>query len=483
MFVPGPSAGTPRHTTRGNIFGNTARLVAVVGGDMGAIPGSIDTTRQPPMTVPLRHFVVALAFLIAGTALGLGLVVDAFPGRRLVHIHLLLAGWVCITIMGAMTQFVPVWSGATLHSRRLANLQLGLVSGGLVGFAVAVLLGRMEWVFPFGVVMLAGFWTFVYNLGRTLATVDGFDVTERHFAVALAFFVVLTALGALLALNFAAPVFGRLGVTHAGVLGAHATVAVFGAVLTTIYGALYQLGTMFTRTELRGLDHRLRDVETVGHPLGVVGLGAGRLLEAAVLARLGGLLLLGGALAFGVVLARKLSEMQVERTPMHTRYAVVVTALVLWAVLSVPAWARDPLAREHLFGAPGSVHLLFLGVVGFVVLGTLYHIIPFIIWVHTYSDRLGFEDVPMIDDLYDERLAAVDATLLVWGTVLLVGSDWFDASVTAAAGMLLFLGVVVFTANMVLVLHRHGPHSLDRVLLGSLSPRRSVGNPDEPVEE
>jgi hypothetical protein len=453
---------------------------------MGAIPGSIDTDQQLPMTIPLRHFVVGLGFLIAGSILGIGVAVDAISGLgRLAHVHLLLAGWVCITIMGAMTQFVPVWSGATLYSRRLANVQLGLVVVGLVGFASAFVLVELRWLTVFGLLMLGGFWTFVYNIARTIATVEKLDVTERHFAVALAFFVVLTTLGVLLAIDFTTPVFSGVGVTHTGVLTAHATLAVFGAVLTTIYGALYQLGTMFTQTELHGIDHRLRTLEEIGHPVGVVVLSLGRLFEAVPIARVGGVLLLVAAMSFSIVLLRKLYEMRVERTPMHTRYLTVAVALWLWAVISIPAWISAPTAREHLFGAAGSVHLLFLGVIGFVVLGTLYHIIPFIVWVHRYSDKLGFEDVPMIDDLYDDRLAAIDGSLILLGVILLVGADILSSipAVAAAGGVSITLGVIVFTANMLLVLRRHSHHSLDRVILGSLTPRESIEPTDKTVNE
>jgi len=139
------------------------------------------------MTVPLRHFVVGLAFLVAGIGVGIGLHLNAVPGLgRLAHLHLLLAGWICITIMGAMTQFVPVWSGATLHSRRLANVQLGLVVAGLTGFVVAFLRVETAWLIPFATLMLVGFWAFAYNIIRTLATVGEYDVTERHFLGALA---------------------------------------------------------------------------------------------------------------------------------------------------------------------------------------------------------------------------------------------------------------------------------------------------------
>ncbi|WP_209543988.1 hypothetical protein [Halorubrum trapanicum] len=439
------------------------------------------------MTVPLRHFLVGLTLLGAALLVGIGLVVDGVPGLGgLVHVHLFLVGWVCVTIMGAMTQFVPVWSGTTLHSRRLASVQLALVGGGLVGFAAALALGRLSWLAGFGALMLAGFWTFVYNVGRTLATVEEFDVTERHFAVALAFFVVLTGLGVLLAADLGSGFLAGLGVSHTGVRGAHVTLAVFGAVLTTVYGALYQLGTMFTQTELRGVDHRLRAVEEVGHPVGAVALAAGRLVESAALARGGAVLILLAALAFAVVLARRLSEMRVERTPMHTRYAVVALALPAWVATAAPAWLRSPTAPDHVLGGPGSAPLLLLGVIGFVILGTLYHIVPFIVWVHRYSDRVGFEAVPMVDDLYDDRLAAADGALLFLGTALLVGADLAAGAsgatlaggspeIALAGTSLVTLGVAVFAANALLVIRRHGPGTLARVALGRFAPRRAVG--------
>jgi hypothetical protein len=454
---------------------------------MGALPGNVETDRQPPMTIPLRHFLVGFVFLLAGVLVGFATVADAVAGlHTLAHVHLLLAGWICITIMGAMTQFVPVWSGVTLHSRRLASVQLTLVAVGVAGFATALVLNALPWLVPFGGLMLAGFWAFVYNVGRTLARIDGYDVTERHFLLSLGFFAVLTPLGLLLAVDFTTPVFAGGQVGRADVVAAHATIAVFGAVLTTVYGALYQLGTMFTQTELHGVDEYLRTVEELGHPLGVGLLAVGRAADVTFLGQAGAVAVLGAALAFSAILGRRLSEMQVAWRPMHTRYAVVVSALAAWALLTVPAWLRAPTAPEHLLGATGAVHLLVLGAVGFVVLGTLYHVVPFVVWVNQYGDRLGLEDVPMIDDLYDDRIAATDATLLVSGTAVLVASAWVRSPATPrfVGGVLVGLGVVAFGANMLSVIRHHSPHSLGRILLGSLDPRRRPPTSGEPpVEE
>ncbi|MGB9956551.1 hypothetical protein ACOZ4B_09205 [Haloferax prahovense] len=430
---------------------------------MSAIPADIDTARQPPMTIPLRHFVVALGFLAAAVGLRVGLAVGVAPGAaRLAHVHLLVAGWVCVTIMGAMTQFVPVWSGVDLYSRRLATVQLWAVGVGLVGLAGCFLLGAFALLPVFGAVALLGFWTFAYNIARTLSRLDGFDVTERHFGLAIGALVVVTALGFLLAVDFTRPLFAGVGATHGTVRATHVTLAVFGVVVTTVVGALYQLATMFTQTKLRGVDVWLRRGEEVGYPLGVVALAGGRLVSDPTLARVGGALVALSLLGIAAILARRLVESSVDWTPMLTRYAVAAVALAGWAVLTLPAWLAAPLAGDRLFGAPGTDSLFLLGFVGFVVLGTLYHVVPFIVWVHRYSDRLGLEPVPMLDDLYSTRLARLDFGLVGSGVVAVIAHDLAGLSSAAetAGWTLVLIGIAVFAANLLRVIWLHSPQSL-----------------------
>ncbi len=428
---------------------------------MSAVPADLDTGVGPPTAVPLRHFLAGLGFLLAGAVLGVLVAADAAGGgfAPLAHVHLLLVGWVCLTVLGAMTQFVPVWSGVRLHSRRLADLQLGLVAAGLAGFVVALLAGATDWLPVFGLAMLAGFWTFAYNLGRTLSRARPLDVTERHFAFALASFVALTPLGLTLAADYAGPSWAWLSlpVGYSRVLAAHATLGVFGVVLATVVGALYQLATMFTATDLDALDRRIRVIEERAYPAGVVLLVGGRLVGSAPLARVGGLLLAGSLLGVAVVLARRIAATRVERGPMLRRYAVVAVALAGWSVVAGLAWLADPLAPDTTLGPRWSIHLLALGVVGFVLLGTLYHVVPFLVWVERYSDRIGLESVPTVDELYDGRAAAVDLAATLVGSALVVLAEALSLPtlVTVAGGALVALGLLVFCANLVLVVHRH----------------------------
>jgi len=445
---------------------------------MSALAADLDTDQQPPMTVPLRHFVVGMGFLFAGTLVGAAQAANVAVGQSLLaHVHLLLVGWVCITIMGAMTQFVPVWTGVQLHSKRLARWELWLVTVGLLGFAFGLLTVAFALLPVFGAVMLVGFWVFVYNIGRSLARVTAYDVTSYHFLLALGFFLLVTALGLLLAVTLTSPLLPVGSFTTSHVLAAHATLAVFGAVGTTVLGAVYQLGTMFTQTELHGFDLHVKRTEMVLYPVGVLLLAGGRLLSNLLTARVGAAFVLVSVFAFGLVLLRKLRESQVPWTPMLSRYTVAGLAMLLWAAVTAPAWLRDPLAPDALFGAPG-LHLFVVGVVGFVVLGTLYHVVPFIVWVHRYSDLLGYERVPMIDDLYDDRIATVDLAAFLLGAAIVVAGPLLSApaSVLVLGGVLLLVGVVLFSANMLLVIRRHSTYSVPGVLFDSLS------NPSDPTE-
>ncbi|NHN66165.1 hypothetical protein G9463_23475, partial [Haloarcula sp. JP-Z28] len=177
-------------------------------------------------------------------------------------------------------------------------------------------------------------------------------------------------------------------------------------------------------------------------------------------------LVAAGLGAVAVLLARQLVGARVEWSPMLTRYSVAALSLFLWTGLTVVAWWNDPLSYTGLLGQPSTA--LLVGGIGFVVFGTLYHVVPFIIWVHRYSDRLGFEDVPMVDDLYDHRIAAVDGVAVTIAYALLASNQWFATpdGTALVAGIFAFFGTLLFAGNLVAVLVAHSPQSLPTLLTG-----------------
>jgi hypothetical protein len=439
----------------------------------------LDTDRQPPLSLPFAHFVTgAVLLLVGGGIAGIGPLLLPIRASSAGTLHLLLAGWIALTIMGAMTQSVPVWSGRPLYSRRLSVASLWLVGLGLLGLVSVFFTGGYD-LFPVpATVLLAGFWLFAATIWRSLPPLDALDITEAHFAFALGSLVLATLLGWLLAADIGYRVTGGLPIGPHGLLMTHLTLTVFGFVLVTVVGALYQLGPMFTQSQPTAVDRHLAHVEMVALPVGVALLAGGRLLGQTTLARVGGTLLVLGALAFAGFLLRRLVTARVETDPMLRRYWLVALSLVGWAVLTLPAWLAAPAAHFVRFGSGQATHLLFVGVFAFTIVGTFYHVVPFIVWFHQYGDRLGYEPVPMIGDLYDDRLARVEFWLLGVGLGVLWAGELLGLPVWVqfVGGNLLGVGVLCFGANMALVVWRHRPETLREILAVLRGKRPAAGS-------
>ncbi len=454
---------------------------------MAGVPGEIDEEAGPPSHVPLLHFVVALAFLAAGTVLGVSSVVEVGPASDIAHVHALLAGWICITIMGAMTQFVPVWSDATLHSRFLARLQLSLVTVGVAGMVAAASLERFDWFYLPGVVAAVGFWVFSYNVLRTLPSTNPFrlDVTELQFLVALIYVVLATAAGVSLGLNTRYGFLASTSIEHGDLVSAHAAVAVYGFVVSTVAGAIYQLATLFTQTELTKLEHRLQDMETAVYPVAPALLAFGYLSGNQGVVTLGFVLIVVGLGCLTFVVARKLwtSQMDVVGHPMLARYAVAVSFLAAW--LAAAAWRtvrRGEMAA--VFGSTGTSHVFFVGFLAFVVVGTLYHVVPFLIWIHRYSDLLGFEKVPLVDDLYSERVERVELVATTLGAVMATAGLVFGVNLVLYPGVaVLSLGYCLFVCNVIYTVDGHHPGGVAGVLTSKESAEERALTSKKSAEE
>ncbi|MFB6153609.1 MAG: hypothetical protein ABEJ27_05095 [Halodesulfurarchaeum sp.] len=430
---------------------------------MQRIAARVDTDQTPPLMIPVAHFVVATALLLGASAMAVVLLwSNGFhnPAATAV-VHLLVAGWVGLTIKGAMIQFVPVWSGTNLRSRTLAVGTLWSATGGLLFLSAGLALGPRWLTLAGALLLLGGFWGFVGNLWLTLPPLREQDRTERFFLYALLSLLGGTVLGGLLVLT-------RLGllalpVGYSNLYLAHLTVTVFGFVVLTVFGALFQLAPMFTQSPDTAIEVVTGELTVWFYPVGLVGFTAGRLLDSFQVAFAGGLWMLIGAGAFGVFFIHQLLVSRVEWGPMLHRYLVSALSLLAWTVISLPAWTAAPLSRGAKFGSPIAIPLLFVGAVGFLILGTLYHIVPFVVWLDRYSDRLGFEQVPAVDDLFSDQLAQVELLLLASGLLvltlyLLVGApSW----IAATGGTALLAGLLVFTTNMAGVVRNHYPGALE----------------------
>ncbi len=109
-------------------------------------------------------------------------------------------------------------------------------------------------------------------------------------------------------------------------------------------------------------------------------------------------------------------------------------------------------ASDHIPGRSWVVaygYAALAGWFGFAILGKSYKILPFLSWLHRYSGTVGDGPVPLLRDLFDERLAwASFALLLVGFAGVLAGLLFAAATAVEVAGAVYLAGGLVFVFNV-----------------------------------
>jgi cbb3-type cytochrome oxidase subunit 1 len=124
----------------------------------------------------VRAFLKAsLSWLAAGVSLGVAMAAHPlWTVYRLVHVHMLLLGFVTMMIYGVAYHVIPRFAGFPIHSRRAAVLHWWISNAGLVmmatGFAVRVHDATAGTIVlaSGGTLSSLGAYTFVYVIWRTI---------------------------------------------------------------------------------------------------------------------------------------------------------------------------------------------------------------------------------------------------------------------------------------------------------------------------
>lgn len=397
----------------------------------------------PSVTLPLRFVVTGLLalFVGAGWLVAQPQLLTAYHYNQniIALTHLFVLGWLCSVVMGAMYQLVPVALETKLYSERLARWQFGFHLVGFIGMVWMFRQWDMKQVGHFGSILAVGVGLFVYNIVRTLRRVPKWNVIATAIASALVWLAltviaglsiaagkctyestaglataggVRTVVGGLRAVGTFMTHFDAINAMHA-----HAHLGVVGFFTMLIVGVSYKLVPMFTLSEIQ--NHRRATASVVLLNIGLLGSVSAILLRSPwkfffALVIVGALAVYGWELA-AIVRARKRIALDWSVKSFLTAVAMLLQLAVLAAVL---AWPGLPLNEftgqlENLYG--------FLGLIGFVtfaIIGMLHKIIPFLVWFHTYSPHVGRAQVPVLADLYSERLQLISCGAWVAGLAI-----------------------------------------------------------------
>ena len=102
------------------------------------------------------------------------------------------------------------------------------------------------------------------------------------------------------------------------------------------------------------------------------------------------------------------------------------------------------LAPFALLRGMSDLHLLttyfvvLLGAVTLFIAGHYYKIVPFLVWNHRYGPLLGKCKVPKVAELFSERVALIDAALLVSGVVGVAVATFIGSEALARVAAIVF---------------------------------------------
>lgn len=411
-------------------------------------PGALGTPELAPPWLVGEHFVAALFYFACGA---IGLVLAApdlangrfFIPRVVALVHLFTLGWIVLSIFGALCQFLPVAVGRSMRSVAVAHLSFGAQALGVACFVAALVVGS-RWLLLAGAFALSlAFVSFAINLVATLIPVRERPLTWWALAGAAVFLLVTPAYGVVLAFDLHD---GGLS-DRFGVIGQHAHIAIVGFVLMVVVGVAHRLLPMFLLTH--GASERpawiaLALLFSSATLLSVPYGGGVRVIAAGALG-------CAGVVAFVVQAATFFKHRKRRAIDPGMRLAGAGVIGLSIAVVLAPFALTRGMSDLRLLT---TYFVVLLGAVSLFVAGHYYKIVPFLVWNHRYGPLLGKKKVPKVAELFSERVALVDAVLLVSGVVGLaigtyVGSELLArvAAIVFAAGALIEVIVIARVAQ------------------------------------
>lgn len=280
---------------------------------------------------PMAWYVLAgLLWLLATIGFGLMYALDWRFGwfeitdpMLAAHVHLGLAGWLSLTLMGVSYKLTAMFSLAHGHGHRLALANLGLWNAGLLGFAGSLIfVPGSPLVLAFATLLALSALLFVADMGRLLRH-------RRRRQISLEQWHTIVAFGALLAAASLGLVLASGHAPSRSWAVAYGWIAVAGWFGFSIVGNSYKIVPFLVwlrrYSELAGaqrvpllrelLDPRLAWTSFGLLLLGLVGVGVGLLVGATPIVEVAGLGYLGGAGIYAGTLLRLGAPLLVAPSP------------------------------------------------------------------------------------------------------------------------------------------------------------------------
>ena len=410
--------------------------------------------QAPRLSIPASFFLsVPIGVLLAGAILlksGNAALVSPWMPQALALTHAGTLGVLAMGMIGALYQMTPVVAGAPVPLTRIAHIVHVLLLVGLAGFVLRLLGGSTLAMTVAIVCFSVALPAFLLPLGWALLRAPAKDETVQGMRVAVASLAVITVIGLVLASGFAG---GTFSANRMLWILVHLTVALLGWVGGLIMAVSWHVIPMFYLTSTVGktTKRRLLVLLLTGLVLpllvAITGVGFDGYLSTS---RLAAIAALPAAIAIWLLhpalTLRNIRHRQRKRSDASLFFwqAGLISGLLMIPIAVAALVLPDP-RWQVLFG-----WLLIWGWAATIMHGMLTRIVPFLVWFHRYSARVGLEIVPSMRSLLSQQRIKTGFILHLSSVLLGVIAIYFQTDWLAQLTGLLLVATAFSIASMLI---------------------------------
>ena len=421
--------------------------------------GGLSLDQAPRLSIPATFFLtIPIAVLAAGCILiASGAVALSTPWapQTLALAHAGTLGVLAMAMAGALYQMTPVIAGTPVPFTPLAHLVHALLLAGLAGFLWRLLGGPVFAMSAAIISLTLAFLAFLLPLGWALARPATQNETVQGMRLAVVSLAVVTLIGLVMARGYAGDNFPAARVLWVQI---HLTLALLGWVGGLIMSVSWQVIPMFylapaaSKTTMCWLFGLLLCGLVLPFTAIFVDGGSNGLLSPGQLAALGAVpAALVTWLVHPALILRNISLRKRKRSDASLLFwrAGLISALSMIPITLAALWLPDP-RWQVLFG-----WVAIWGWAAMIMHGMLSRIVPFLVWFHRYSPRVGLEPVPSMRSLLSQRRIQIGFTLHLSSLVLGVAAILLQADILARLTGLVLVATAISLGSMLV-------HSLKR---------------------
>lgn len=100
-------------------------------------------------------------------------------------------------------------------------------------------------------------------------------------------------------------------------------------------------------------------------------------------------------------------------------------------------------------------YMIIFGYLSMLIVGQMYKIVPFLVWYHKYSSKVGIEKVPMLKEMFNEKYAGYGLYLMIAAILGSIYSLTFRSEIGLIVSFsIMFISSLIFSINMITIFRK-----------------------------